>query len=129
VDRAWFDTVIEAIGLRDRLGHRPSQLSAVSSSGSPAPGPSSAARGDLRGRADRQSRLRSGAEVLAFLHRAVRDFGQTIAMVTHDRWPRLRRPRGVPRRRSDVDDMTGPTAERVLERWHTWTRETRHKRH
>jgi putative ABC transport system ATP-binding protein len=26
-DRHWFDTVIETVGLTDRLGHRPSQLS------------------------------------------------------------------------------------------------------
>jgi putative ABC transport system ATP-binding protein len=32
-DQAWFDTVIDAIGLRDRLGHRPAQLSGGSSSG------------------------------------------------------------------------------------------------
>jgi putative ABC transport system ATP-binding protein len=27
---------------------------------------------------------RSSADVLAFLHRSVRDFGQTVVMVTHD---------------------------------------------
>ena len=27
---------------------------------------------------------RSSAEVLGFLHRSVRDFGQTVVMVTHD---------------------------------------------
>ena len=26
-DPAWFDTVIDTVGLRDRLGHRPSELS------------------------------------------------------------------------------------------------------
>ena len=27
VDRAWFDQVVDTIGLRDRLGHRPTELS------------------------------------------------------------------------------------------------------
>src|SRR5690606_20154639 len=27
VDRAWFDTVVDAVGLRDRLSHRPTELS------------------------------------------------------------------------------------------------------
>jgi len=26
-DKAWFDTVVDAVGLRDRLGHRPSEMS------------------------------------------------------------------------------------------------------
>ena len=39
VDQAWFDTVIDTVGLRDRLSHRPSELSGASSSESPAPGP------------------------------------------------------------------------------------------
>jgi putative ABC transport system ATP-binding protein len=43
---------------------------------------------------------RSGAEVLGFLRRSVREFGQTVVMVTHD--PLLRRTPtgGVPGRRA-----------------------------
>ena len=42
---------------------------------------------------------RAGEEVLGFLRRSRRAFGQTIVMVTHDPGPRLRRPRALPRRR------------------------------
>src|SRR6266516_3268606 len=37
-DRSWVDRVIDAVGLRDRLSHRPAELSGASSSGSPPPG-------------------------------------------------------------------------------------------
>jgi putative ABC transport system ATP-binding protein len=61
-DPAWLDTVIDAVGLRDRLGHRPSELSG-----------------------GQQQRVAvAGAELLGFLRRAVTDLGQTIVMVTHD---------------------------------------------
>jgi putative ABC transport system ATP-binding protein len=60
---------------------------------------------------------RSGAEVLVFLHRAVRDFGQTIVMVTHDPVAAGYADRVVFLADGRiVDDMTEPTAERVLER-------------
>jgi putative ABC transport system ATP-binding protein len=39
---------------------------------------------DLRGRADRQSRLATTGEILDLLSDMVADFGQTIVMVTHD---------------------------------------------
>ena len=45
---------------------------------------------------------RAGAEVLDLLRRCVREFGQTIVMVTHDPVGRLlRRPGGLPGRRAD----------------------------
>ena len=37
-DQEWLDTVVDAVGLRDRLGHRPASCPAGSSSASPAPG-------------------------------------------------------------------------------------------
>jgi len=59
----------------------------------------------------------AGAEVLGFLARSVRDFGQTVVMVTHD---------PVAAGYADrvlfladgriVDEMADPTAERVLDR-------------
>jgi putative ABC transport system ATP-binding protein len=84
-DPAWFDTVIDTIGLRDRLGHRPSQLSggqqqrvacARALLGKPAVVFADEPTGNLDSR--------SGAEVLGFLRQSVRDFGQTVVMVTHD---------------------------------------------
>ncbi|GHJ44589.1 hypothetical protein Cs7R123_19310 [Catellatospora sp. TT07R-123] len=42
-DPAWYDTVIDTVGLRDRLKHAPASSPAASNSASPAPAPSSAA--------------------------------------------------------------------------------------
>jgi putative ABC transport system ATP-binding protein len=84
-DRAWFDTVIDAIDLRDRLGHRPAQLSGgqqqrVACARAIVARPEVIFADEPTGNLD----SRSGAEVLGFLRESVRQFGQTIVMVTHD---------------------------------------------
>ncbi|WP_345627384.1 ABC transporter ATP-binding protein [Rugosimonospora acidiphila] len=84
-DRAWYDTVIETVGLRDRLRHRPTQLSGgqqqrVACARALVSRPEVVFADEPTGNLD----SRSGAEVLGFLRRSVRDFGQTIVMVTHD---------------------------------------------
>ena len=61
---------------------------------------------------------RTGAEILDFMRRAVREYGQTIVMVTHDPVAAsLRRPGHLPRRRPHRrrDDRRRP-AEQVLDR-------------
>jgi putative ABC transport system ATP-binding protein len=60
---------------------------------------------------------RSGGEILAFMRRAVDELGQTIVMVTHD--PVAASYADAVVFLADgraVDQMTAPTAERVLER-------------
>jgi putative ABC transport system ATP-binding protein len=84
-DRAWFSQIIETVGLGDRLGHRPSQLSGgqqqrVACARALASRPEVIFADEPTGNLD----SRSGAEVLTFLRRSVRDYGQTIVMVTHD---------------------------------------------
>ncbi|MEZ5116690.1 MAG: ABC transporter ATP-binding protein [Candidatus Nanopelagicales bacterium] len=84
-DRAWVDTVIDTIGLRDRLGHKPSELSGgqqqrVACARALASRPQIVFADEPTGNLD----SRSGAEVLGFLRRSVDEFGQTIVMVTHD---------------------------------------------
>jgi putative ABC transport system ATP-binding protein len=84
-DRAWLDTVIDAVGLRDRLGHRPAELSGgqqqrVACARALASRPEVVFADEPTGNLDSQS----SADVLEFLHRSVRDFGQTVVMVTHD---------------------------------------------
>jgi putative ABC transport system ATP-binding protein len=84
-DRAWYDTVIDTVGLRDRLRHRPSQLSGgqqqrVACARAMVSRPEVIFADEPTGNLD----SRSGSEVLGFLRRSVRDFGQTIVMVTHD---------------------------------------------
>jgi putative ABC transport system ATP-binding protein len=84
-DQAWFDTVVDAVGLRDRLGHRPTELSGgqqqrVACARALASRPSIVFADEPTGNLDSAS----GAEVLSFLRRSVDEFGQTIVMVTHD---------------------------------------------
>jgi putative ABC transport system ATP-binding protein len=84
-DRDWFAQVIETVGLGDRLSHRPSQLSGGQQQ-RVACARALVARPDVIFADEPTGNLdsRSGAEVLGFLRRSVRDYGQTIVMVTHD---------------------------------------------
>jgi putative ABC transport system ATP-binding protein len=60
---------------------------------------------------------RAGAELLAFMQRAVREYGQTIVMVTHDASAAGYADRVVFLNDGRaVDEMAQPTAERVLDR-------------
>ena len=84
-DREWFDTVIDTVGLRDRLSHRPTELSGgqqqrVACARAMVARPEVIFADEPTGNLD----SRSGAEILGFLRNSVRDFGQTIVMVTHD---------------------------------------------
>ncbi|MEU6429089.1 ABC transporter ATP-binding protein [Microbispora sp. NPDC046973] len=84
-DPALFDRVIETVGLRDRLRHKPSELSGgqqqrVAVARALISKPEVIFADEPTGNLD----SRSGAEVLAFLRRSVRELGQTIVMVTHD---------------------------------------------
>jgi putative ABC transport system ATP-binding protein len=84
-DPQWWDTVIGAVGLGDRLGHRPSQLSGgqqqrVACARALMGRPDVIFADEPTGNLD----SKSGAEVLSFLRSSVREHGQTIVMVTHD---------------------------------------------
>src|SRR5436853_255888 len=78
-DGAWLDTVIATVGLRDRLSHRPSELSGgqqqrVAAARALASRPEIVFADEPTGNLD----SRSGAELLGFMQRAVREYGQTI---------------------------------------------------
>ncbi len=84
-DQAWFDLVVDAVGLGDRLTHRPSELSGgqqqrVACARALLPKPDVIVADEPPGNLD----SRSGAEILRFLRRSVDEFNQTIVMVTHD---------------------------------------------
>ena len=84
-DREWLDTVIGAVGLADRLRHRPSELSGgqqqrVAIARALAGRPQIVFADEPTGNLD----SRAGAEVLGLLRRSVRELGQTVVLVTHD---------------------------------------------
>jgi putative ABC transport system ATP-binding protein len=84
-DRQWYDHVVGVLGIADRLGHTPAQLSGgqqqrVACARALLPRPDVIFADEPTGNLD----SRSGAEVLSFLQRSVRELGQTIVMVTHD---------------------------------------------
>ncbi|GGX72672.1 hypothetical protein GCM10010510_16610 [Streptomyces anandii JCM 4720] len=117
-DEEWLDRVIDTLGLRDRLGHRPSQLSGgqqqrVACARALASRPELIFADEPTGNLD----SRAGLEVLGFLREAVDSLGQTVVMVTHD--PGAAAHSDLVLYLADgriVDEMEHPTAEAVLER-------------
>jgi putative ABC transport system ATP-binding protein len=118
VDGPWFDRVVDAVGLRDRLGHLPSELSGgqqqrVAGARALVSRPAVVFADEPTGNLD----SRASAELLTFLRSAVDDHGQTIVMVTHD---------STAAGQSDrvtfladgrmVDEMRSPTSDKVLDR-------------
>jgi putative ABC transport system ATP-binding protein len=84
-DQAWFDQVVGAVGLSDRLAHRPSELSGgqqqrVACARALLPKPDVIFADEPTGNLD----TRSSGEILRFLRQSVDEFNQTIVMVTHD---------------------------------------------
>jgi putative ABC transport system ATP-binding protein len=117
-DRAWIDRVIDAVGLRARLRHRPSELSGgeqqrVAAARALAGRPTIVFADEPTGNLDSHA----SAELLSFLRRSVDELEQTIVMVTHD---------PVAAGHADqalfladgriVDAISQPTAARVLDR-------------
>jgi putative ABC transport system ATP-binding protein len=116
-DPEWWDVVIETVGLGDRLGHRPSEMSGgqqqrVACARALMSRPEIVFADEPTGNLDSTS----GAEVLGFLQRSVREFGQTIVMVTHDPVAASYTDRVVFLADGRVvDEMRDPRTEAVLE--------------
>ncbi|MFC8508754.1 ABC transporter ATP-binding protein [Streptomyces sp. NPDC057411] len=117
-DRDRLDALIDAVGLRDRLHHRPSRLSGgqqqrVAVARAFAGSPDVVFADEPTGNLD----SRSGEEVLRLLGDTVRSTGRTVVMVTHD---------PVAAAHADevvfladgrlVDRIQNPTSELVLDR-------------
>ena len=84
-ERAWIDTLIDSLGLRDRRSHRPFELSGgqqqrVAIARALATKPDLIFADEPTGNLD----SRTSREVLTLLSTASREYGQSIAMVTHD---------------------------------------------
>ncbi|MGP4050376.1 ABC transporter ATP-binding protein [Streptomyces sp. 2A115] len=117
-DKAWLNTVIQMVGLADRLSHRPSQLSGGQQQ-RVAVARALASRPDIIFGDEPTGNLdsRSGAEVLGFLRNSVRELGQTVVMVTHDPVAAAYADRVIFLADGRVvDEVQGPTADAVLDR-------------
>jgi putative ABC transport system ATP-binding protein len=118
LDQGWLDTVIDTVGLRDRLRHRPAELSGgqnqrVAIARAVATQPAIVFADEPTGNLD----SRAGSEVLGFLRRAVDDLEQTIVMVTHDPTAASYADHVVFLNDGRiVDEMPAPTAASVLDR-------------
>jgi putative ABC transport system ATP-binding protein len=116
-DQAWLDNVIDIVGLRPRLKHRPSELSGgqqqrVAVARALASKPEIVFADEPTGNVD----SKAGAEILNVMAQVVRDHGQTIVMVTHD--PVAAAYAGRVVFLADgaiVDECVDPTADSVLD--------------
>ncbi|MDQ2849799.1 MAG: ABC transporter ATP-binding protein [Actinomycetota bacterium] len=117
-DQEWLDSVIDTLGIRDRLGHRPSELSGgqqqrVACARALASKPDIVFGDEPTGNLDSHS----SAEVLGILRRSVDDLGQTVVIVTHD--PRAAAYSDRVLFLGDgkiVDEMRDPSEDKVLDR-------------
>ncbi|MEZ5171586.1 MAG: ABC transporter ATP-binding protein [Acidimicrobiia bacterium] len=117
-DQEWVDTVVDTVGLTDRLTHRPSELSGGQQQ-RVAVARALASRPDLVFADEPTGNLdsKSGAQVLGFMRQAVDDFDQTVVMVTHDPNAAAHADRVLYLEDGRiVDEMSDPTADRVIER-------------
>ena len=84
-DKEWFDEVVAAVGIEDRLDHRPAELSGgqqqrVAAARALVSKPAIVFADEPSGNLD----SRAEAELMTFMRSAVDDLDQTIVMVTHD---------------------------------------------
>ncbi|NMM97678.1 ABC transporter ATP-binding protein [Bifidobacterium olomucense] len=117
IDRAWFKQVVHVVGLEQRLSHRPSQLSGgqqqrVACARALMARPSVIFADEPTGNLD----SRSSREVLSFLKQSVRDYGQSIVMVTHDPRAASYADRVVVLADGNIiEDLDHPSYERILD--------------
>ena len=116
-DGFWVQSIVETVGLTERLSHRPSQLSGgqqqrVAAARALASRPQIVFADEPTGALD----SRSGAELLGFLRTAVKELGQTVVMVTHDASAAAYADRVLFLADGKiVDEMREPTADSVLD--------------
>ncbi len=116
-DEALLEEIVNAVGLADRLSHKPSELSGgqqqrVAVARALASRPEVIFADEPTGNLDSQT----GAEILDFLRRAVDEFGQTIVMVTHDPIAAAYSDRVLFLADGQiVSELMDPTTERILE--------------
>lgn len=117
-DQQWLDTIIDTIGLRYRLAHRPSELSGgeqqrVACARALITNAEIVFADEPTGNLDSQA----GSDVMSLLRASVDDSGQSVVIVTHD--PSIAGYADLVVFLADgriVDQMVAPSTERVLER-------------
>ena len=120
-DKVWIDEVIATTGLGDRVTHRPSELSGgqqqrVAVARALASKPQIIFGDEPTGNLD----SRTGAEILDFMQRAVKELGQTIVMVTHDPVSASYADRVLFLTDGQIiDEMADPTADSVFDKMKT----------
>jgi putative ABC transport system ATP-binding protein len=116
-DAFWVQSIVEIVGLTDRLEHRPSELSGgqqqrVAAARALASRPQVVFADEPTGALD----SRSSAELLGFLRKAVEELDQTVVMVTHDPTAAGYADRVLFLADGQVvDEMEKPSADAVLE--------------
>ena len=116
-DQSWLAELAGALGITDRLGHRPAELSGgqqqrVATARALITRPNLIFADEPTGNLD----SRSATELLAQIRRAVDEYHQTVVMVTHD--PRAAAYADRVLFLADgrlVRELLGPTADRVLD--------------
>jgi putative ABC transport system ATP-binding protein len=116
IDQGWLDQLVDALGIADRLSHRPNEMSGgqqqrVACARALIRRPELIFADEPTGNLDSSS----SAELLAFLRDAVTEHGQSIVMVTHDPTAAAYADRVVFLADGRVvGELTSPTADRVL---------------
>lgn len=116
VDRQVFASIVDSLGIGDRLTHRPSQLSGgqqqrVAVARALVTRPQVVFADEPTGALD----SRTGTALLGYLQNASRNQGQTIIMVTHDPKAAAYADRALVLLDGRiVDDVAGPSADRML---------------
>ncbi|HEY0473846.1 MAG TPA: ABC transporter ATP-binding protein [Kribbella sp.] len=116
-DEAWVKSIVDKLGLADRLTHRPTELSGgqqqrVAAARALASRPQIVFADEPTGALDSAS----GTELLSFLRKAVKELGQTVVMVTHDPTAASYADRVLFLADGHVvDEMFEPTADAVLD--------------
>jgi putative ABC transport system ATP-binding protein len=116
-EKEWYDLVLGTVDLSDRLKHRPNELSGgqqqrVAVARALMSRPEIVFADEPTGNLD----SRASAEILQLLQRSVREFGQTVVIVTHDPVAAAYTDRVVFLADGRVvEEMADPTAERVLD--------------
>ena len=116
-DEAWVRSIVDKLGLADRLTHRPTELSGgqqqrVAAARALASRPQIVFADEPTGALDSAS----STELLGFLRKAVKELGQTVVMVTHDPTAASYADRVLFLADGHVvDEMFEPTADAVLD--------------